>query len=48
MGTSKRSNLGHEKEVTLQALGAKIYRTPTAAKWDDPDSHISLCRWSHG
>lgn len=36
--------MSHEKQVTLEALGAKIYRTPTAAKWDDPDSHISLAR----
>ena len=36
--------MSHEKQVTLEALGAKIYRTPTAAKWDDPDSHLSLAR----
>lgn len=36
--------MSHEKQVTLEALGAKIYRTPTAAKWDDPDSHISLAK----
>lgn len=36
--------MSREKEVVLEALGAKIYRTPTAAKWDDPDSHISLAR----
>ncbi len=36
--------MSHEKQVTLEALGAIIYRTPTAAKWDDPDSHISLAR----
>ncbi len=36
--------MSREKEVTLEALGAKIYRTPTAAKWDDPDSHLSLAR----
>lgn len=36
--------MSHEKEVVLEALGAKIYRTPTEAKWDDPDSHISLAR----
>ena len=34
--------MSREKEVILEGLGAKIYRTPTAAKWDDPDSHISL------
>lgn len=36
--------MSREKEVVLEALGAKIYRTPTTAKWDDPDSHISLAR----
>jgi cystathionine beta-synthase/cysteine synthase A len=36
--------MSHEKQVTLEALGAKIYRTPTAAKWNDPDSHISLAK----
>lgn len=36
--------MSKEKEVILEALGAKIYRTPTEAKWDDPDSHISLAR----
>jgi cysteine synthase A len=36
--------MSREKEVTLEALGAIIYRTPTAAKFDDPDSHISLAR----
>ncbi len=36
--------MSHEKQATLQALGAIIYRTPTAAKFDDPDSHISLAR----
>lgn len=36
--------MSHEKEVVLQALGAIIYRTPTEAAWDDPDSHISLAR----
>lgn len=36
--------MSHEKQVTLEALGAKIYRTPTEAKWDDPDSHLSLAK----
>ncbi|MCD6045323.1 MAG: cystathionine beta-synthase [Gammaproteobacteria bacterium] len=36
--------MSHEKQVTLEALGAKIYRTPTEAAWDAPDSHISLAR----
>ncbi len=36
--------MSHEKQVVLEALGAKIYRTPTTAAWNDPDSHISLAR----
>lgn len=36
--------MSHEKEVVLEALGAKIYRTPTEAAWDAPDSHISLAK----
>lgn len=38
------AKMSREKEVILEALGAKIYRTPTEAKWDDPDSHISLAK----
>src|SRR3990167_11375938 len=36
--------MSREKQVVLEALGAKIYRTPTEAAWDDPDSHISLAK----
>src|SRR3990167_5062713 len=36
--------MSREKEVILEALGAKIYRTHTEAKWNDPDSHISLAK----
>lgn len=36
--------MSHEKAVVLEALGAKIYRTPTEAAWDAPDSHISLAK----
>ncbi len=36
--------MSHEKQVTLEALGAKIYRTPTEAASDSPDSHISLAK----
>lgn len=36
--------MSHEKQVVLEALGAKIYRTPTAAASHDPDSHISLAK----
>jgi cysteine synthase A len=38
------AKMSREKEVVLEALGAKIYRTPTEAKFDDPDSHISLAK----
>jgi len=31
-----------EKVNTMRALGAEILRTPTAAAWDAPDSHISV------
>ena len=30
-----------EKAITLEALGAKIIRTPTEVPWDHKDSHIS-------
>ena len=36
--------MSKEKEVVLKALGATIYRTPTEAAWDDPESHISLAQ----
>ncbi len=36
--------MSHEKQVVLEALGAKIYRTPTEAAWDHHDSHISLAK----
>lgn len=36
--------MSHEKQVVLEALGAKIYRTPTEAAYDSPESHISLAR----
>jgi len=36
--------MSHEKEVVLQALGAKIYRTPTEAPSQSPESHISLAK----
>lgn len=38
------AKMSREKEVILEALGAKIYRTPTEAKWNDPDSHLSLAK----
>lgn len=36
--------MSREKQVVLEALGAKIYRTRTEAASDDPDSHISLAK----
>lgn len=36
--------ISREKEVILEALGAKVYRTPNEAKWDDPDSQHSLAK----
>jgi cysteine synthase A len=36
--------MSREKQVVLEALGAKIYRTPTEAAWDSPESHISLAK----
>ena len=36
--------MSHEKQVVLEALGAKIYRTPSDAAWDSPESHISLAK----
>lgn len=36
-----------EKQSVLERLGAKIYRTPTEAAFDDPESHISLAKRLH-
>ena len=36
--------MSHEKQVVLEALGAQIYRTPTEAANDHPDSHISVAK----
>ena len=36
--------MSHEKQATLQALGAEIVRTPTEAAWDDPESHIGVAK----
>lgn len=36
--------MSREKQVVLESLGAKIYRTPTEAAWNDYDSHISLAK----
>lgn len=34
--------MSQEKQVTLEALGATIVRTPTEAAWDAPESHIGV------
>jgi len=36
--------MSREKQVVIEALGAKIIRTPTEAAWDSPESHISVAR----
>lgn len=36
--------MSQEKQIALESLGATIYRTPTEAAWDSPDSHISLAK----
>ena len=36
--------MSHEKQVTLEALGAEIIRTPTEAAWDAPESHIEVAK----
>lgn len=36
--------MSREKQVVLEALGATIYRTPTEAAWDSPESHLSLAK----
>jgi cystathionine beta-synthase len=40
--------MSHEKQVTLEALGAEIIRTPTEAAFDAPESHISVAKQLHG
>lgn len=36
--------MSHEKQVVLEALGARIVRTPTEAAFDAPESHISVAK----
>ena len=36
--------MSREKQVVLEALGAEIIRTPTAAAFDSPDSHIGVAK----
>jgi cystathionine beta-synthase len=40
--------MSHEKQVTLEALGAEIIRTPTEAAFDDPTSHIGVAKQLQG
>ncbi|EKD73437.1 MAG: hypothetical protein ACD_45C00316G0001 [uncultured bacterium] len=36
--------MSHEKQVIIEALGAKIYRTPSYVAWNHPESHLSLAK----
>ncbi len=36
--------MSKEKQIALEALGAKIIRTPTEAASDDPESHIQIAK----
>jgi cystathionine beta-synthase len=36
--------MSREKQVVLEALGARIIRTPTEAAWDAPESHIGIAK----
>ncbi|SCV00534.1 LAMI_0G05688g1_1 [Lachancea mirantina] len=36
--------MSNEKVSVLKALGAEIVRTPTAAAWDSPESHIGVAK----
>ncbi|MFA5960925.1 MAG: pyridoxal-phosphate dependent enzyme [Tatlockia sp.] len=36
--------MSQEKQSVLERLGAVIYRTPTEAAWNAPESHISLAK----
>lgn len=38
------NKMSQEKQVVLERLGAIIYRTPSEAAWNDPDSHLSLAK----
>lgn len=38
------NKMSQEKQSVLERLGATIYRTPTEAAWNDPESHISLAK----
>ena len=36
--------MSREKQISLEALGAEIVRTPTEAAFDDPESHIGVAK----
>ncbi|MBT6796740.1 MAG: cystathionine beta-synthase [Candidatus Marinimicrobia bacterium] len=36
--------MSKEKQISLEALGAEIVRTPTEAAFDDPNSHIGIAK----
>ncbi len=36
--------MSKEKQISLEALGAEIIRTPTEASFDDPESHIGIAK----
>ena len=36
--------MSQEKQVVIEALGAKIIRTPTDVAWDHPESHIEVAK----
>jgi len=36
--------MSKEKQIALEALGAKIIRTPTETSFDSPDSHIGVAK----
>jgi len=36
--------MSYEKQIVLERLGAKIYRTPTMAAWDSDESHIGVAK----
>ena len=36
--------MSKEKQIALEALGARIVRTPTEAAYDDPESHIEVAK----
>ena len=40
--------MSKEKQIALEALGAKIIRTPTEAAFDNPDSHIGVAKKLQG